>query len=34
MKRISAVFAVLVALFATAIWLAYRDLEQDDKYLD
>ena len=34
MKRISAVFAILLALCVAVVWLAYRDLEQEYKYLD
>ena len=34
MKKIGAIFALVLALFATAVWLAYRDLEQEYKYLD
>lgn len=34
MKKIGIFFITLLALFATAIWLAYRDLEEQYKNLD
>ena len=34
MKKIGIFFITLLALFVTAIWLAYRDLEDQYQHLD
>lgn len=34
MKKIGLFFVTLLALFVMAIWLAYRDLEEQYKHLD
>ena len=34
MKKVALFFVALIALFATAVWLAYRDLEEEYQYLD
>lgn len=34
MKKVGLFFITLVALFITAVWLAYRDLEEQYHHLD
>ncbi len=34
MKKVGILFITLIALFMTAIWLAFRDLEEQYKHLD